>query len=161
MKKSHQIAHMKTAFTYAELSSAKKKKVGCIVVKENRIISIGYNGTPPGWDNCCEVEIPEHIDPDSREIIPAYLMTKPEVYHAEANAVAKLARSHESGEGASVFITLEPCIDCAKLLAQVGVKEVFYAEKYTANVSIHKGMTGLEFLDRCPDITVQQLLVND
>lgn len=134
MKYKIALAHMHSAFNYAELSYCEKKKVGCVIVKENRIISIGYNGTPPGWANCCE-------DKDGK--------TLPHVYHAEANAIAKLACSPESGENASVFITCSPCIDCAKLLAQIGVKEVYYAEEYKSATSEAKGISGLEFLERC------------
>lgn len=126
---------MQSAFTYAELSHCNRKKVGCVVVKDNRIISIGYNGTPPGWDNCCE-------DENNR--------TKPEVIHAEVNAIAKLAKSNESGEGASVFITCSPCIDCAMLLAATNVKEVYYAEDYAAARSAAKGeKTGVDHLAAC------------
>jgi dCMP deaminase len=91
------------------------------MVKDDRIISIGFNGTPPGWDNCCE---------DDNNT------TKPEVYHAESNAIAKLAKGIESGKGASVFVTCAPCIDCAKLLAQIEVKEVYYSEEYRGTAGI-------------------------
>lgn len=131
MKEKLAQAHMQSAFNYAELSHCERKKVGCVVVKNNRIISIGYNGTPPGWNNCCENE---HGD------------TNPEVIHAELNAVAKIARSNESSEGASVFITCSPCIDCAVLLAAIGVKDVYYAEDYSAARSTSKKKTGLEHL---------------
>lgn len=127
------VAHMKAAFVYAELSHCKRKQVGCIIVKNNRIISIGCNGTPSGWENVCE---------------DCFRRTKPEVYHAETNAVAKLASSNESGYGASVFLTCSPCYDCAKLLSQMKVKEVYYAENYQASTEATKG-TGLDHLEKC------------
>jgi dCMP deaminase len=115
MKHNLIIAHLQTAFIYSKLSKANRLKVGCIIVKDNRIISIGYNGTPSGFDNNCE---------DDNNI------TKPEVLHAETNAITKLARSNESGEGASLFCTHQPCLDCSKLIYQSGIKEVYYNEKY-------------------------------
>lgn len=127
MKKKYLQAHMKTAYNYADLSYCERKKVGCIIVKDDRIISIGYNGTPKGWANVCENDIDQ---------------TLPEVFHAEANAIAKLARSHESGKDAYVFITCAPCIHCAKLLAQIEVKQVYYVEEY-------RGTEGIEFLKKC------------
>lgn len=108
-------AYMDTAKIFAELSHARRLHVGAIVVKDDRIISIGYNGMPSGWDNCCETE---------------NNITKPEVLHAETNAIAKLARSTESGEGAAMFITHSPCIECAKLIYQSGIKEVYYEQDY-------------------------------
>ena len=127
MKPHYCLAHMKAAYVYAELSYCKKHQVGCVIVKENRIISIGFNGTPPGWENNCEDENGK---------------TRPEVYHAEANAIAKLAKSVESGKDASLFVTTMPCFDCAKLIAQTGIKEVFYSELY-------KNAKGIEFLKKC------------
>ena len=111
MKNRYAIAHMKTAYAYAELSHAKRLRVGCVIVKDDRIISIGFNGTPPGWDNVCE-------DTNGK--------TKPEVIHAEANAIAKLAKTTGGGKGSSVFITHSPCLGCAKQLATMEVKEVFF-----------------------------------
>ena len=128
--------YMKTARLFAEHSSAKRKKVGAVIVKDDRIISIGYNGMPSGWDNTCE-----ELKPQSFPHEPA-LVTKPEVLHAESNAIAKLAKSSESGDGASMFITCSPCIDCAKMIYQSGIKEVFYGEKYRDD-------SGIEFLYKC------------
>lgn len=130
---------MKTAKLFAELSSAKRKKVGAIIVKDDRIISIGYNGMPAGWDNNCEDEV---VDYFSDRIPITTLKTKPEVLHAELNAIGKLARSNESGEGATMFVTCAPCMDCAKMIYASGIKEVFYAEDY-------RDQSGLEFLMRC------------
>ena len=107
-------AYMDTAERFARLSSAERLKVGAVVVKDNRIISIGYNGMPAGWDNTCEEEG----------------KTKDEVIHAEANAIIKLARDGERGNGSSLFCTHAPCIECAKLIAGAGIKEVYYREQY-------------------------------
>ena len=115
---------MEVAKTFANLSTAKRLQVGAIVVKDDRIISIGYNGMPSGWNNCCEDEIKW----PNGEV--KYLQTKPEVLHAESNAIAKLARSPESGEGATIFITHSPCMECAKLIYQSGIKEVYYESEY-------------------------------
>jgi dCMP deaminase len=106
---------MAVAETYASLSTAVRLKVGAIVVKDNRVISIGYNGMPSGWDNNCEDEIQY---PDAEGIT---LKTKPEVLHAETNAIAKLARSSESGLSVAMFVTHAPCLDCAKLIYQSGI----------------------------------------
>jgi len=146
-------AYMKTARVFAELSTAKRKQVGAVVVKDNRIISIGYNGMPSGWTNDCE----DKIDLPQREISPGIvdlafryeLRTKPEVLHAESNAIAKLARSTESGDGASMFITCAPCLYCAKMIYQSGIQEVFYGEEY-------RDSRGIDFLNKC-GISVKQL----
>lgn len=141
-------AHMKVAETYAELSYARRLKVGCIIVKNDRIISIGYNGTPAGWDNNCETEISEteicFLDQGGpgMPVTTISLKTKPEVIHAEANAIAKLARSSESGENAAMFITHAPCIECAKMIFTSGIKNVFYRNTY-------RSTEGLEFLKKC------------
>ena len=120
-------AHMKVAEIYAALSSAVRLKVGAIVVKDNRVISIGYNGTPNGWDNVCE-------DENNK--------TLPEVLHAESNMLMKLARTTGGAEGSSVFITHSPCLECAKLIYQSGVKEVYYDIEY-------RNDEGIKFLKRC------------
>ena len=106
--------YVKVAKETALLSKAKKLQVGCVIVRDNRILSIGYNGTPSGWDNCCEENG----------------KTKPEVLHAEANAITKLAKSNESGDGASIFVTHSPCIECAKLIYQSGIATVYYKNNY-------------------------------
>ena len=123
---------MKTAETFAELSHARRLHVGAIVVKDDRIISIGYNGMPAGWDNNCEDTV-QHSDDTIT------LKTKPEVLHAETNAIAKLAKSNESGLNASMFITHAPCLDCAKLIYQAGIKRVVYGTAY-------RDINGVEFL---------------
>jgi dCMP deaminase len=124
MKKKLVDAYMKTAETFAELSHAKRLHVGAIVVKDDRIISIGYNGMPAGWDNNCEDVAEQHEDGGT------VLKTKPEVLHAETNAIAKLARSNESGLDADIFITHAPCLDCAKLIYQSGIRRVWYGTEY-------------------------------
>jgi len=136
---------MKAAFAYAECSTAKRLQVGCVIVKDNRVISIGYNGMPSGWTNECEDTITEKVSKIEYE---TRLVTKPEVLHAESNAVAKLARSSESGEGASAFVTHQPCMECAKLLYQSGIKEVYYVHPYRLE-------DGLKFLRECNIPVVQ------
>ena len=117
-------AYMKTAATFAELSHARRLHVGAIVVKDDRSISIGYNGMPAGWDNNCEDVAEQHEDGGT------ILKTKPEVLHAETNAIAKLARSSDSGLGADLFVTHSPCLDCAKLIYQSGISRIWYGVEY-------------------------------
>jgi len=131
---------MDTAYRFAELSTARRAKVGAIVVKDERIISIGYNGMPSGWENCCEDELEDGT-----------LKTKPQVLHAEANAIAKLAQSPESAKDAVLFCTHMPCMECAKLIYQSGIRTVYYGEQYVAA----KG-SGEEFLNKC-DVSVEQV----
>ncbi len=143
--------YMKTARLFAEHSSAIRKQVGAVIVKDDRIISIGYNGTPAGWDNICEYVADIHpSDPryDANHFSKE-LKTRPEVIHAESNAIAKLAKSTESGDGASMFITCAPCVECAKMIDQSGIKEVFYGEEY-------RSRDGIEFLNKC-GLSVKQL----
>ena len=158
-------AHMKVAQTYADLSYAKRLQVGAIVVKDNRIISIGYNGTPAGWTNECEeiefIEDSGHLDyeilvsqgyvfgADKDTAGWAKSVTKPEVIHAEANAIAKLARSTESGEGATMYITHAPCMECSKLIYTAGIKKVFFGKQYRSS-------DGIDFLNKC-NIEVEEL----
>ena len=99
---------------WAENSYCKRRQVGALVVKHERIISDGYNGTPSGFENVCEEDG----------------VTKPYVLHAEANAITKLARSNNNSDGATIYITASPCIECAKLIIQSGIKRVVYGEKY-------------------------------
>jgi dCMP deaminase len=129
-------AFMDTAERFAQLSSAKRLQVGAVVVKDNRIISIGYNGMPSGWDNTCEEIIEVHEDGG------VVTKTKDEVIHAEANAISKLAKSGDSGDGADLFCTHAPCIHCAKIIYGAGVKKVYYRNSYRDEV-------GLQFLERC------------
>jgi dCMP deaminase len=122
-------AYMDVARRFAELSHARRLHVGAIVVKDDRIISIGYNGMPAGWDNNCE------------DTVNNELKTKPEVLHAETNAIAKLARSNESGLGADLFVTHSPCLDCAKLIYQSGIARVWFGSAY-------RDTAGVDFLRR-------------
>lgn len=135
MKQKWVEAFMDTAERFAQLSSAKRLQVGAVVVKDNRIISIGYNGMPSGWTNDCENVV--QLSDDTVE-----LKTKDEVIHAEANAIIKLARDGESGNGSSLFCTHAPCIHCAKLIHGSGITKVYYRESYRDTV-------GLQFLENC------------
>ena len=159
MKKKFKEAYMKTAETFAELSYARRLHVGAIIVKDDRIISIGYNGMPSGWENDCEdrdwmdndaggwldVEdierrwpYEEYSDEVSTELIGRYnWKSKPEVLHAETNAIAKLAKSTESGAMATMFVTHSPCLDCAKLIYQSGITSVFYRNSYRSDDGIN------------------------
>ena len=132
MKNKHLEAFMKTAETFAECSTAVRLHVGAIVVKEDRIISIGYNGMPSGWDNVCEevVDVPLSDPRYDYYHFNKELKTKPEVLHAETNAIAKLAKSPNSGLGADLFVTCSPCIHCAKLIFQSGIARVYFNEHY-------------------------------
>ncbi|MCI5581945.1 MAG: dCMP deaminase family protein [Phocaeicola plebeius] len=107
--------YMRMAGIWAENSYCQRRKVGALIVKEKMIISDGYNGTPSGFENVCEDE---------------QWVTKPYVLHAEANAITKIARSNNSSEGATLYVTASPCIECAKLIIQAGIKRVVFAEKY-------------------------------
>lgn len=151
---------MEIAETVSKMSYAKRLQVGAIVVKDNRIISIGYNGTPAGWDNNCESKewMPEgclHSDEYPEEEYSDYgndifigrykLKTKPEVIHAEANAIMKLASSNETGKGSVMFLTHAPCMECAKLIYGAGITKVFFKNEY-------RDRTGIEFLNKSIDI---------
>jgi len=130
--------YMRVAREFAQLSSAKKLKVGAIIVKDNRILSVGYNGMPAGWDNECEHTIHQH------ELGTCTLLTKKEVLHAEMNCLMKVASSTESSLGAVMFCTHTPCIECAKAIHQAGIIKVYVGEEYEAS----KGC-GEEFLSQC------------
>jgi dCMP deaminase len=159
--------YMDWADRTAQLSHAKRLQVGAVIVKDDSVISYGYNGMPSGWDNDCEDKDymssdaggwlnPDEIyerwpfeetvvvanDNESFETSMRYrLKTKPEVLHAESNAVAKLARSIQSGSDASIFITHAPCLDCAKLIYQGGISSVYYRNSY-------RDVAGIEFLEK-------------
>ena len=134
MKDKFKHMYMDIAFRISECSTANRLKVGAICVKNDRIISIGYNGTPKGWDNNCE--------DDSGT-------TLPEVIHAEMNMITKLAKSDGGGENSDVFITHSPCLNCSLLLYQSGIKKVYYREEY-------RKQDGIEFLKKC-GIEVEQI----
>lgn len=172
VKPKHIQAHMKTAENYARLSTARRLKVGAILVKDDRIISIGYNGMPSGWDNTCEDRQYMNADaggslgleetlaswPYSEETEPGQvkrykLVTKPEVLHAEANAIAKVARSAENAEDSVLFVTHSPCMECAKLIYQSGIRQVFYRDNY-------RSAAGINFLNQA-GVLVKQLSDSD
>lgn len=119
-------AYLKMAKEWGKLSHCKRKQVGALIVKDRMIISDGYNGTPTGFENCCE---------DDEGI------TKWEVLHAEANAILKVAASTQSAKGATLYVTLSPCRDCSKLIHQSGIKRVVYSREY-------KDTSGIEFLKK-------------
>lgn len=122
--------YLRMAHIWAENSYCKRRKVGALVVKDKTIISDGYNGTPSGFENVCE---------DDNNV------TKPYVLHAEANAITKLARSTNSGEGATLYVTASPCIECSKLIIQAGIRRVVYGEKYRLDDGIKLlNMAGVE-----------------
>ena len=131
MKRKFIDAYMDTAVRFSMLSTAKRLQVGSVIVKDNRILSIGYNGMPAGWSNTCEFTN-ENND----------IETKPEVIHAEANAIIKLARDGESGLGSEIFVTHAPCIHCAKMIYGAGISKVYYKYTYRDNF-------GIDFLRTC------------
>lgn len=116
-EKKHELdlRYLRMAWIWAENSYCERRKVGALIVKDKMIISDGYNGTPAGFENVCEDE--NHL-------------TKPYVLHAEANAITKIARSGNNSEGATLYVTDAPCIECSKLIIQSGIKKVFYARQY-------------------------------
>ncbi len=123
-KSKYDKAYLRIAKEWGQLSYCKRKQVGAIIVKDRMIISDGYNGTPSGFENCCE---------DENNLTHWYVL------HAEANAISKVARSTQSCEGATLYITLSPCKDCSKLIHQSGIKRVVYHEEY-------KDCSGVDFL---------------
>lgn len=142
MKSKYINAYLDIAHRVAELSHARRLKVGAVIVKDD-VITYGYNGMPSGWDNDCETEVWNVHDGSSE------LKTRPEVLHAESNAVSKMAKSTVSANGADMFITHSPCIDCAKLIFQAGVSRVFYSKDY-------RSRAGVEFLEKS-GITVEKI----
>jgi len=128
------ITYLRMADEWAQLSKAVRRKVGCIIVRDGQIISDGYNGTPVGFDNTCEIVNEGFLDRAENK-----LQTKPEVLHAESNALMKLAKSTNSSKGSTIYLTMSPCFDCAKLIIQAEVSRVVYSEEYRIT-------TGIEFL---------------
>jgi dCMP deaminase len=168
MKQKYIDMYMDWALRAADLSHALRLQVGAVIVKEDRVISMGYNGMPAGWDNNCENKVwdkgaggwlsPEEFDDqypfegwhdEAGRNVRYGLKTKPEVLHAETNAIAKLAKSTESGDGAVLFVTHMPCLDCAKLIFQSGICSVFYRDSY-------RNTDGVTFLEQS-GITVTQI----
>ena len=131
--------YMDWASRAAELSHARRLHVGAVIVKDDTVISYGYNGMPAGWDNDCEDEI--YVEAEVGEDFDIILKTRPEVLHAESNAIAKLAKSTNSGLGADLFVTHSPCLDCAKLIFQSGIRRVYYGENYRDD-------SGIRFLEK-------------
>ena len=117
-------AYLNICTEWSKLSSARRKQVGCIIVKDGAIISDGYNGTPKGFDNNCEI------------LYDGELKTKEEVLHAESNAITKLAKSTQSSLGATMYITISPCVGCAKLIIQSGITRVIYKDFYRSDEGI-------------------------
>ena len=150
MKVKFQKLYNNIAREVAKMSHARRLQVGAVIVKDDRVISMGYNGMPAGWDNDCElreymsrdaggwlspVEImenwPYQEDETSFQLERRYrLKTRPEVLHAESNAIAKLAKSNDSGDGADIFVTHAPCMECSKLIFQSGIRRVYFSQDY-------------------------------
>jgi len=133
MKEKLKSAHMVASIVYSEMSWAKRKQVGAVIIKDDRIISIGYNGTPEGWSNVCE-------DPITGKTIP-------EVSHAEHNAISKLAKNDGGGKGAAIFISTSPCMQCALDIADAGISSVYYEHVYR-NAEGRVYTEGLEYLTK-------------
>ena len=156
MKNKFITAHMNVAEVYAQLSSATRLKVGCVIVKNDTIIGIGYNGMPSGWDNNCEdIEfvLASEVQVTEDEMYSLGFTktennnwqrtkTKKETIHAEINAISKVARSTNSSDGATMFVTHAPCIECAKAIHQSGINSVFYRDTYRTD-------EGVKFLELC------------
>lgn len=128
--------YMNIAREVATMSRAKRAQVGAVLVKDGNILGFGYNGTPSGFDNNCEHLVEQHEDGGQ------ILQTKREVLHAESNALMKIARSTQSSEGATMYITLSPCFECSKLMVQSGIKRVVYGQQYRDDSPI-------TFLEQC------------
>jgi dCMP deaminase len=150
MKPKFRLLYSIMAQEVAKMSHARRLQVGAVIVKNDRVISMGYNGMPAGWDNDCElreymsgdaggwlspVEImenwPYQEDGTAFQLERRYrLKTRPEVLHAESNAIAKLAKSNDSGDGADIFVTHAPCMECSKLIFQSGIRRVYFGQDY-------------------------------
>jgi len=156
MKPKFQKLYNNIAHEVAKMSHARRLQVGAVIVKDDRVISMGYNGMPAGWDNDCEYKDydlakdfdgnyfpdPDNLYPFEETVVVANdnesfettmrygLKTRPEVLHAESNAVSKLAKSNDSGDGADIFVTHAPCMECSKLIFQSGIRRVYYSQDY-------------------------------
>ena len=152
-KERYENLYMDIAERVAKMSYAKRLQVGSVLVKNDSIISYGWNGTPSGWDNNCEQRTYNEIDPKwqflDEDGTTYSLKTKPEVLHSEANCLMKVARSTNSSDGASLFVTHAPCLDCAKIIHQAGINSVYYRNSYRDDI-------GVKFLEKC-NITVEQV----
>jgi dCMP deaminase len=164
-----EIIYMQVAYQFAKLSYAERRKVGCVIVKDKQVISFGYNGTPHGFDNACEETITRSYEnPDGAAMLEDQGwkiaednsctchkdVTKREVLHAESNALMKLAKSTMSCKDSILYTTTLPCFDCAKLIIQAGVKEVFYCEDY-------RDMSGIKLLQRAGIEATQVIVWNN
>lgn len=144
MKPKFQKLYNNIAHEVAKMSHARRLQVGAVIVKDDRVISMGYNGMPAGWENNCEYkdydlskDFNGNYFPDPKNYYPFEdekgrygLKTRPEVLHAESNAVSKLAKSNDSGDGADIFVTHAPCMECSKLIFQSGIRRVYYSQDY-------------------------------
>ena len=156
-----EIVYMQTAYQFAKLSYASRRKVGCVIVKDHQVISFGYNGMPHGFENSCEEDQVRYADnQDHLQILQekgyechdgccSKEVTRREVLHAESNAIMKVAKSTMSCEGAELYTTTCPCFDCAKLIIQAGIVKVYYTEDY-------RDMSGVELLKKA-NIEVEQV----
>ena len=154
--------YMQTAYQFAKLSYAERRKVGCVIVKNNQLISFGYNGMPYGFENDCEEVQTRYYDNDDHAktlVDKGYeciggccskTSTKREVMHAESNAIMKVAKSTMSCEGAELYTTTCPCFDCAKLIIQAGITKVYYSEDY-------RDMSGVDLLSKA-GIKIEQVI---
>ncbi len=136
--------YMDFAQRVAQLSHARRLQVGAVIVKDDTVISYGYNGMPAGWDNNCEYEetiLKSEFGKGTWLEKTGQLKTKPETIHAESNAIAKLAKSSNSGLGADLFVTHSPCLDCAKLIYQSGIRRVYFNQNYRDDA-------GIKFLEK-------------
>lgn len=137
-------AYMKMAMAMSNLSYAQRKKVGSIIVsKDDQVIAQGYNGTPVGWNNCCE-----RMDPVTKRLV-----TIPECLHAESNAITKCAKYMNSTQDSTIYVTLSPCFDCAKLIIQSGIKRVVFHEVY-------RNLDGVRFLSQC-GVKIEQINMSE
>jgi dCMP deaminase len=172
MKQNYINLYMDWADRTAQLSHAIRRQVGAVIVKDDSVISYGYNGMPAGWDNDCEDKVydpgaggwlsPEEIEEQypyegwhegAGRNVRYGLKTKPEVLHAESNAIAKLAKSSNSGLDADIFITHAPCMECSKLILQSGIRRVYFNQNYRDD-------SGIKFLEKS-GIKVEQLKENE
>jgi len=142
--------YMQTAYQFAKLSYAERRKVGCVIVKDKQLISFGYNGMPHGFENTCEELIP-CSDGCTCDCDMTTTATRREVLHAESNAIMKVAKSTMSCDGAELYTTTCPCFDCAKLIIQAGISKVYYSEDY-------RDMSGIDLL-KTANIEVEQVNV--
>jgi len=141
-RKKYNNLYIDLAIRISEMSYAKRLKVGCVIVKDNNIISFGWNGMPSNWDNNCEEWVDLSPSEKNWSDVDRELRTRPEVLHAEQNSLMKVARSTNSTQDAELFVTHAPCLDCAKLIYQSGINSVYYRNTYRSE-------SGINFLEKC------------